>query len=72
MERIIAFATATLVGLGLVAGGALLTGLVTAWAWNGVAHGALGLPAITFWQGFQLNLLGGLLVKSSLKSPTAA
>lgn len=40
--------------------------LVTQWAYMGVMVAAFGFPAITLLQAFQLNLLAGLLVKSSL------
>lgn len=40
--------------------------LVTQWAWIGVVVPTFGLPAVTLLQAFQLNLLAGLLVKSTL------
>lgn len=46
----------------LVAG---LLAFVTQWAFNGVMVATFSLPAITLVQAFQLNLLAGLLVKST-------
>ena len=54
-----------LVGVGIVVGAALVFALITEWAWNGTMPVIFGLPTITFWQGFQLNLLSGILLKST-------
>lgn len=60
-ELIIAGITAIIVVVLLSAALAL----VTQWAYMGVMVGAFGFPAISLLQAFQLNLLAGMLVKSS-------
>lgn len=45
--------------------------LVTQWAYMGVMVAAFGFPSITLLQAFQLNLLAGLLVKSSVTTSTS-
>jgi hypothetical protein len=44
---------------------AFILSFVVQWAWDGVMVSAFALPSLTLLQAFQLNLLAGLLVKSS-------
>lgn len=57
--------SAALAGIVVVVVLAAALALVTQWAYVGVMVGAFGFPTITLLQAFQLNLLAGLLVKSS-------
>ena len=45
---------------------ALLFAVLTMFAWNNSVHELFNLPVIDFWQGFWLNMLSGMLVKSTL------
>jgi hypothetical protein len=50
---------------------AAVLALVTQWAYVGVLVTAFGFPTITLLQAFQLNLLAGLLVKSTLSTSSS-
>lgn len=56
---------AGLVIVGMLVGIALLTGWITMLGWNATMPYLFGLKTITYMQGFWLNVLGGLLFKSS-------
>ena len=48
-------------GIVLGIGVAILVGFIIMWLWNGLMPGLFELPAITYWQGLGLALLGRLL-----------
>ncbi len=51
---------------GLVAAVAFVTGWITQIAWNETMPYLFSLPAISFMQGFWLNMLSGMLLKSNI------
>jgi len=54
--------------IGLVFVLALLFTFPTLWLWNWLMPVIFGVTKITFWQAFGLNLLAGILFKSSSTS----
>lgn len=50
----------------MVVGIALLIGLPTWILWNLLIPDIFGLPHITFWQAFGLNLLSSILIKPNI------
>ena len=44
---------------------ALLGAIITQWAWANSVAEVFHLADLTFWQAFWLNVLGGMLCKSS-------
>jgi uncharacterized membrane protein YkgB len=59
---VIVIFTITIVGL------SFLTALPTMWLWDYLMPTLFGLSTITFWQALALNLLCGVLFKSSTTS----
>jgi hypothetical protein len=53
---------------GLIVVMALVFALPTMWLWNWLMPEIFGLKVITFWQALGLNMLSGILFKSSSKS----
>lgn len=51
------------IGLVIVLG--LITALPTMWLWNWLMPDIFNLSTISFWQALGLNLLSGILIKSS-------
>ncbi len=43
----------------------LLGAIITQWAWSNSVGEIFHLADLTFWQAFWLNVLGGMLFKSS-------
>lgn len=54
--------------IGLVVVAAVLMALPTMWLWNWLMPTIFGLIKIGFWQALGLNLLAGILFKSSSSS----
>lgn len=54
---------ALIVGLAIVFVFAVLVAFPVMWLWNWVMPDIFGLPVITFWQAFGLNLLCGLFFR---------
>lgn len=52
--------------IALVMGVAFLTGWITMIAWNATMPYLFTLPTISFMQGFWLNALAGMLLKSNV------
>lgn len=52
----------------MICGLALLMALPTMWLWNALIPDIFGLTVIGFWQALGLNVLSGILFKSSTSS----
>ena len=65
MDKIFALITAGLAVAGTIILVALLTGWITMLCWNYTLPYIFGFKEITYLQGFALNILSGMLFKSS-------
>jgi len=59
---VVGLAIAGLVGLAIVA---IIIAFPTMWLWNWLMPVIFSLPEIGFWQALGLNLLSGILIKST-------
>lgn len=59
------FITTTITFIGVLILAALLLSLPTLLLWNWLVPEILGLPPINFWQAIGINLLCGVLFRSS-------
>ncbi len=66
MQTLLTVVFAMLLAVVIIAVGATLMAPITWWAWNGTMPMVFGLPSIGFWVALKLNVLSGMLIKSSL------
>ena len=65
MDKLIALIFMSLFAFGVVVVFSLFGAIVTQWAWEGSVAQIFHLPGLSIWQAFWLNLLGGMVCKSS-------
>lgn len=65
MEKFVAVLFGVILGLFLIVGFSLVMAFPTMWCWNYVMPYLFGLKVITFWHALSLNILAGMLIKSS-------
>jgi hypothetical protein len=65
MENVIAGIGVGVAALAIIVAVALLTGWITMLCWNYTLPYLFGFKTITYLQGFALNILSGMLLKST-------
>lgn len=65
MEKFVLFVGAIVLAFVLIVGFSLLFALPVMWLWNCLMPEIFGLTTITFWQALGLNVLSGLLFRST-------
>jgi hypothetical protein len=65
MEKLLGGIGVGVVALGIIVLLALLTGWITMLCWNYTLPYLFGVKEITYLQGFALNILSGMLLKST-------
>lgn len=65
MEKSIAGCLVVVLGLGVVVGSSLLLAFPAMWLWNWLMPHLFGLITIDFWEALGINMLTGILFKST-------
>lgn len=65
MEKILLMVAAAVFGFAIALLFAFIFAIITQWAWAGSVAQVFHLPELTFNQAFWLNVLGGMVFKSS-------